>query len=139
MDSGGMDATGDATEGGMCAAPYPEAGTTCEVCAWQSCCSQQDACLAEPADDAGVTDCLDILGCVNTCIANPPDGGTPDPIGCKNLCEGSLDGGVDGGTTTGHTQQGVTDFDALFQCTLQNCISACNTSQEAGTQDAATE
>jgi hypothetical protein len=131
-----MDST--ASEGGdaaMCLAPYPEGGTTCDVCTYNSCCSQEVACLGEtPIDDAGVTDCLSLLGCYNACLANP-EAGTPDPIGCKTFCEGTPVDGGDGGTTTGHTQQGVMDFDALFTCAASSCAAECAPS----TMDAATE
>jgi hypothetical protein len=113
-------------------APYPDGGTSCDICTYNSCCTQEDACLGEtPINEAGVTDCLTILGCYNQCFAN-----TKDPVTCKSTCEGTADGGGDGGS---HTQQGVMDFDALFTCAAANCAGPCNPSQEAGTQDAATE
>jgi hypothetical protein len=97
-----------------------------------NCCDKEDACLAEPADDAGVTDCLSILGCYNQCFA-----ATHDPVTCQSTCEGTADGGGDGGS---HTQQGVMDFNALFTCAAANCAMQCNPSQgDAGSQDAATE
>jgi hypothetical protein len=119
----------------MCLAPYPDGGTSCDLCTYNNCCDKEVACLGEtPIDDAGVTDCLVILSCYNQCLANP-EGGPPDYFKCKDNCEGSFDGGVDGGTTTGHTQQGVTDFDALFTCAGVNCMPQCAST----TMDAATE
>jgi hypothetical protein len=106
-----MDGSGEA--GPTC--DVPDGGTPCEACLAMNCCSQEMACQNETPNDAGSTDCLDILGCFNDCVSPPADSGVDagSPTGCAAACQ------------MGHTTQGQTDFGALLQCGAASCLTQC--------------
>jgi hypothetical protein len=119
VDTGapGTDGSTVVSEGGdggpVC--DIPAGADTCDTCALTSCCSEETTCQAEPATDAGSTDCADIFSCVQDCLTPPADagvdGGTIDD--CTTSCSAS------------HTAQGMTDFTALSGCLVTNCATQC--------------
>ncbi len=88
----------------------------CDLCAAQSCCSEENQCQnVEATGDSGTTECEDVFSCVQDCLAPPADSG------------------IDGGTLTdcsstcsaGHSATATTDFTALSTCLASMCATQC--------------
>src|SRR5579884_3787569 len=75
-------------DGGGCVLPITTGAAACDQCVEAHCCPQAAACDT-PGDggvnDAGLTECEQLTGCVSDCIA--ADGGTSSS--CFDLCKGA--------------------------------------------------
>jgi hypothetical protein len=73
------------------------------------------ACESEPLNDAGTTDCAEIVSCYDDCVAPPADSGIAGmpPAVCTTECE------------SGHDAQGIADFNALIGCGTVPCATEC--------------
>ncbi|HEX4447958.1 MAG TPA: hypothetical protein VH044_14520 [Polyangiaceae bacterium] len=117
-DGGTVDDTDAATEASTTPDAAPDGGACdiaastdpCDMCAAASCCSQEDTCLNEPADDAGMTECAEVFSCVSDCTSM--DGGTFEM--CQTDCAGA------------HSNQAASDFAGLATCLQASCASQCN-------------
>jgi hypothetical protein len=112
VNADGPSDSGTGSDGASTCAPTTS--DPCEVCAASNCCAESTACSSgPPADDAGLTDCEEIVDCYQ------------GPTGCTNP-----DSGFDAGECVtvcqaGHTSTGQAQFVALFNCTAQHCAQQC--------------
>ena len=116
VEASAPDDAGAVEAGGVCAIGVDSGNASCDACIESSCCGALVACDGEPIDDAGtMTDCEEISSCYNDCIVPPADSGVAPgtPGDCTQLC------------STGHTQQGATDFEMLQMCIATSCTSSC--------------
>lgn len=98
-----------------------DAGTACDMCLGQSCCSQDVACQQDTnmtsTDGGQVPACVDYVNCVGADLV-AGDGGI-SLSQAETDCSGGDAGGV-------YPQSSVQTGNALFSCAASSCASQCS-------------
>jgi hypothetical protein len=89
--TGGQDSAADGGGGG-CTVGVTTGVPACDTCVGNSCCSQLTACSTPDdagADDAGITACLMLVGCIQDCIQGSDAAPPGDAADCVGECSPS--------------------------------------------------
>jgi hypothetical protein len=108
--------TGSATEEASvtCSVATDTNIPACDTCLATNCCGKLETCVndseAGTADDAGASDCQQLLGCIVQSVNS--DSGTGTEAALQD-CQ------------AGHSQTAVTEANDFLQCWQSNCNSDC--------------